>query len=387
VFAATEQRGAELVTRLDEVADKVRRVRAWLEERQLAGVVLGGVDAVAWLGAGLVSPVERGVPVGPVRVVVTPTELAAVTTSVERPRLVAEAGLDELGIPLYEAPWYEDGGLERVAVEIAGSSRAELACDSAAGFRLDCGDDIIGLRLALGPLERERLEQLARDTSAALEGALRSWRPGEKDCDLLGRVDEALAVVGAFAPCLIVGGDERVERFRHPLASGAPMRRLVMAVAVAERGGLHVAATRFACVDGLSDSVRAAQDAARGIEERILAACRPGATYGEVVDACARAYSDAGHAGAWQEHYQGGPIGYRQREFELAPGQTASRWWRTPLEAGHALAWNPSIAGGGKSEDTYLLEPAGLRRLTDSGGWPLLGGRPAVLDLETGEAA
>ena len=55
-----------------------------------------------------------------------------------------------------------------------------------------------------------------------------------------------------------------------------------------------------------------------------------------------RAYSDAGYAGGWAEHYQGGPVGYRQREFEIVPGQTDSRWYSVPVEEGHAVAWNRS---------------------------------------------
>jgi hypothetical protein len=84
---------------------------------------------------------------------------------------------------------------------------------------------------------------------------------------------------------------------------------------------------------------------------------------------------------------QGGPVGYRQREFEIVPGQSGSRWYATALEPGHALAWNPSLAGGGKAEDTYLLDDDGLRRLTETGTWPLEDGRPAVLDIVTGAAA
>ena len=166
------------------------------------------------------------------------------------------------------------------------------------------------------------------------------------------------------------------------------MTRLVMAVVVAERGGLHAAATRFACADGLSADVGAARDAALSVEAATLEACIPAATYGDVVRTLARAYADAGHEQAWEEHYQGGPVGYRQREFELVPTQTDSRWFTVALADGHALAWNPSVAGGGKAEDTYLIEPHGLRRLTDTGAWPLRDdGRPAVLDISTGEAA
>src|SRR5216684_1281009 len=107
--------------------------------------------------------------------------------------------------------------------------------------------------------------------------------------------------------------------------------------------------------------------------------------YDEGTEGFVRAYSEQGTPEEWRDHYQGGPVGYRQREFEPVPG---SPWLATSIEAGHALAWNPSFAGGGKSEDTYLVEPDGLRRLTDTGAWPVRAdGRPEILDVATGEAA
>jgi antitoxin VapB len=162
-----------------------------------------------------------------------------------------------------------------------------------------------------------------------------------------------------------------------------------MAVVVAERGGLHAAATRYACAAPLSPPIRAARAAALQVEAAMLAASTVGTTYGDVLQACDRAYADAGYPQAWREHYQGGPIGYRQREFEIAPPQAAtSRFARERIEVGHALAWNPSVLGGGKSEDTYLVEPAGPERITATDSWPLLAdGRPAVLDVTSGTTA
>jgi antitoxin VapB len=387
VFPTTEQCTDVAGTRRDEVATKLARLRSWLAEQQLAGLVLLGSDAIAWLTGGLTCAIERGAPTAPLRVVLTPERCVALTTNVEQPRLAAEAELDSLGIELEAAPWYDELELRRRTLALAGASTSQLACDRDTSLGRACEEELIELRLALSRREREALAALGSDTASALEGALRAWRPGQRDFELQARVERELERRGAFAPCLIVGGDERVERYRHPLASGAVMERIVMAVAVAERGGLHVAATRFVSEGRLSEAQRRVHRDARSVEEEMLAACVPGATYGEVMLACARGYRDVGQPEAWREHYQGGPIAYRQREFELVPTQRSSRWFDTPLTLGHAVAWNPSLAGGGKVEDTYLLEQEGLRRLTDSGSWPLLGGRPAVLDRLTGEAA
>jgi Xaa-Pro dipeptidase len=369
-------------SRRQEVDAKLALLGTLLERRGLDAIVLSGADAVAWATGGVTSPIERGVPVSPLWLVIRAGLTTAVTTNVERLRIDAEAGLRALEISLHEAPWYEPLSLERAALELTGAPRARVG-----GLGVDIDEDLIELRLALLPPERERIAALALDAAVALEEALRAWTPGERDFDVQARVSERLERVGAFGACLIVGGDDRVERFRHPLAAGVPMVRLVMAVVVAERHGLHAAATRFACAGGLSTNVRAARDTALGVEAATLAACVPGATYGDVVETLGRAYAEAGHAEAWTDHYQGGPVGYRQREFELVPTQTDSRWFSVALADGHAVAWNPSVEGGGKVEDTYLVEPRGLRRLTDTGTWPLREGRPAVLDVSTGEAA
>ena len=94
-------------------------------------------------------------------------------------------------------------------------------------------EELAALRLTLSPAEQEDLRELGTDTAAALEESLMAWRPGERDLDIQGRVAELLESRGADAPVLIVGGDDRVRRFRHPMAVGAPVRELAMAVVVA----------------------------------------------------------------------------------------------------------------------------------------------------------
>ncbi|PWU25386.1 MAG: hypothetical protein C5B48_01570 [Candidatus Rokuibacteriota bacterium] len=359
-----------------ETDSKLAVLRAWLDRRGLAGTALTSPAAVAWLTAGITNAIDRTAPASPLWLVVTPDRVVAITTAVERPRLAAEAGLDELGFRLEDVPWYEPEAFSRVAEEVAGVPWEELRPDE---------DDLTAMRLQLLPAEQERLAALGSDVARALEHAVSSWRPGERDLDAQARLVEGLERAGAMPVCIIVGGDERVKRFRHPLAVGARIERLLMAVVVAMRGGLHAAATRLACAGEMPPELQAAFAAALQVEAAMLDAHRPGATYGGVMLACAEAYAASGHPGAWEEHYQGGPIGYRQREFEPAPSQRDSRWFAQPIEIGHAVAWNPSVIGGGKIEDTFLVEEDGLRCVTETGSWPQVqaaGARPRSGILE-----
>jgi Xaa-Pro aminopeptidase len=342
---------------------------------------------VAWATGGVAPPVDRSAAVDLVWAVVTATDAAVITTEVEADRITDEYQPGLHGFSrVIRVPWYDPDAFAQAAQDLAGPAE-HLASDGHTAFGMDAGEDLTALRLALSIPEREDLRDLGRDAAAALEEALYAWTPGERDLDIQARVSAAVEARGADTPVLIIGGDERVRRFRHPMAIGAPVRQLAMAVVVARRAGLHAAATRFACAGRLPDDLRRLRERVTRIEAATLAASQPGATYGNALAALDHAYATEGAIGGWAGHYQGGPIGFRQREFEIAPCQRECRWYGTPIEVGHAIAWNPSLPGGAKAEDTYLCHESGLERLTTGPSWPCDNGtaglppRPEVLEL------
>ena len=354
-------------------------MRDWLEQSGASAVVLTQAGSVAWLTGGLTNPVERGHPSSPLWIVVGPDDATAMTSEVEAPRLEAEG---DIGMPLVAVSWFEPGALAAAAERAAGVPRSAIASDGEAAFGIDASDDLAVLRLRLLPDERERLRELAHDAALALEESLKAFRPGELDRDIQARIADALERRGALAVCLIVGGDDRVERFRHPLSLGVPVQRLVMAVVVAERGGLHAAATRYACAAPLSPPIRAARAAALDVEAAMLAASTAGATYGDVLQVCDRAYAAAGHPQAWREHYQGGPIGYRQREFEIAPPQAATSRFARERHRGRPRARVESRASRRRQVRGHVPRRArgtradhGHRQLAAARRWPAGGAR------------
>jgi Xaa-Pro aminopeptidase len=356
-----------------------------------AGLVLTRPASVAWATGGVAPPVDRSADTDLVWAVITPAGAALITTEVEAGRIAEEYQPAAHGFAdLATVPWYRPEEFVRAAVEFAGAPAARLAADGHPAFARDASGELTGLRLALSGPEQEELRELGADAATALEGALAAWSPGERDLDVQARVAAALEGRGADAPVLIVGGDDRVRRYRHPMAVGAPVSELVMAVVVARRAGLHAAATRFACAGPLPPDLRALRARVGRIERDVLAASRPAASYGQALSALDAGYAREGAAGGWAGHYQGGPIGFAQREFEIAPCQHDSPWYSARIEAGHAVAWNPSLPGGAKAEDTYLVSADGVERLTTGQAdpaWPVEDGddvippRPAVLEV------
>jgi Xaa-Pro dipeptidase len=345
-------------------------------------------------------PPPRTAGVDLVWAVFTRATSALVTTNVEAARIRAEYDPASHGFTeLVEVPWYSPDGFAAAAAELAAAPPGQLASDGHPAFGLDVCDELISLRLALCQAEIEDLAELGHDATHALQSALAQWRPGERDLDIQARCAALIEASGADAPVLIVGGDDRLASFRHPMAIGAPVHRLAMAVVVARRHGLHVALTRFVSAGPVEPGYAALRTRVLAIEDAVLAASVPGARYGDALTALAAGYDASGAINGWTGHYQGGPIGFAQREFEIAPGQAESRWYAEPIAAGHAIAWNPSLPGGAKAEDTYVIEsggevrgapgdrppgPAPLRRLTDAPGWPVEDSdHPAILEVGT----
>jgi Xaa-Pro aminopeptidase len=385
------EREARSVARAEAAA---LRIRAWLaggDGERPAGLVLTGPAAVAWACGGVAPPVDRTATVDLIWAVFTPDGAALLTTNVEANRIRDEYRPAAHGFAEFvTVPWQDPAAFVTAAERLAGAPAGRLAADGHPAFGRDASDDLVALRLALSAGEQDDLADLGRDTAAALQAALSSWRPGERDLDIQARCAAQLEAAGADAPVLIVGGDDRLARYRHPMAIGAPVERLVMAVAVARRAGLHVAATRFAAAAPPGPAYAALRRRVLAVEDAVLSACRPGATYGTALAALAAGYGRVGAPGGWAGHYQGGPIGFAQREFEIAPDQASSRWYREPVAAGHAIAWNPSLPGGAKAEDTYLVTSDGqLRPVTRALGWPSepederQPPRPAVLEVGT----
>ena len=293
-----------------------------------------------------------------------------ITNEIEAPRLEHDFGVRELGWDVIGVPWFDAEAPLREACAFANVTPDELLRD-VDGRGENVRHDLVIARLSLGEPERDELRELGALVGAALGAGIDAWRPGvTTDFEIAGTISDALESGGAKAVCLIVGGDERLRAFRHPLAIGAVVFDAVMAVVVARRTGLHVAATRI-CVRRADDDIVALMKSLEPVNDAVLGASRPGGTWGSTLEALAKGYEAAGHPEAWREHFQGGPIGFEQREFELAPNQHDSPYWSLERVTHSAVAWNPSLRGGAKIEETYLIGKE-FELLSVTPGWPLV---------------
>jgi len=325
------------------------RLHHFMEEHGFDRFFLYRPENFAWLTGGGDSTVVTGEGVGYLEV--SPSEIRLHASRIEAFRLQEE---EKAEFEVITYPWYSPPPIQRPN---------------------DLEADLTPLRLVLSPAEQERFRKLGRDTARALGEAMRAARPEWTERRLAGAIAAGMYERGIQPIVLLVAGEERIFKYRHPLPKARPLNRLAMGVICGRRDGLVVNCTRmrswdFSDIDLLYDKVLR-------VEAKALAASVPGVSLGEVSRVIAEAYRKIEAPEAFDAHHQGGLAGYRPREVLATPEN------KTLLQAGMAVAWNPSLPGA-KVEDTFLLTEKGLENLTYDPNWPMVSVdgrlRPAILE-------
>jgi antitoxin VapB len=310
---------------------------------------------VRWLLCGRGRPVDEAAPSSPYTVVLGGDSARVLYQDIERSRVEAEERWEELGYEPVAYPWFAAHGLEETPA-VLDELRRELLDE-----------------------ELERYRRAGADAADAMRATLAALRQELTEREAAGELERQARLQDFFASVVLVAGADRQRLHRHPLPTDATLGRHALLAVTAEREGLHVSLTRLVSFGPAPAELARLVGACAEVDAAFLAASRPGATLAEVFAAGARAYAEQGFEGEWRRHHQGGLTGYRGREVFATPGEPAV------IPAAAAVAWNPSIGGGAKSEDTALVTEAGLEVITrtpDLGELETSGvARPAIVEL------
>lgn len=368
---ATRPRGVPVEPGV-ETRMKLERLRDYMAEQRLEGVVFATRANFAWLTGG-----------GDARVVAQ-SELAFATLAIDARRVVllaTEIEIDRIqheepvrGFTRRAYPWVRP--LPDELARLLGPKRGTWVSDHPASTGLPPlpGDFVMACRASLLPSEIARYEALGHDCASAVESVCLTVEPGDTERDVEARLAAELLVRGVQPAVVLVAADQRIRNFRHPIATDRALRRHLMVVVCGERHGLVASLTRFVHFGALPKELATRHEATCRVEAAMWEATVPGTAFGAVVAAAQRQYAKEGVRDEWLLHHQGGPTGYAGRDIVVVPDE------RRPVLLHQAIAWNPSITGT-KSEDTYIVMPGdpgerrggGVKRLVvteASSAWP-----------------
>jgi Xaa-Pro aminopeptidase len=337
-----------------EFNEKLKRLRGLLKARALDGILLSSRANFSWLTGGRTNHIRSDVETGVAYLWVTSEGVELWCNNIEENRFREE---EAKGLPFtYRVhPWYE--GLK---------TDFKKAASDAGGFGLpSLREEISRLRWSLLPEEIQRYRKVGKLSGETMEAVGKRVRKGWRENQVAAELSRELVGRGLEATVILVGSDERLKRYRHPLPTNHKIQKTVMMVICAKGYGLIANLTRIVHFGKIPAELRRRHEACLRVECAMWDKSRIGVEAKEVFEAGVSEYAAQGFAGEWKKHHQGGPTGYETRDY-LATPDCSHR-----LVENQALAWNPSITGT-KSEDTVLLTAKGLEFLTPTPNWPMV---------------
>jgi len=328
-----------------------------MDSEGIEALAITNVGNFAWLTAGANNWVGTSNDVGATTAVVTRDGLYIVCNNVEAPRINREE-VAGLGFDIHTFPWYDEKPAAVIS-KIAGGGPvgSDIPMAGAKTVSID------SCRQSLTEPEIERYRWLGANAGECLSLACREIEPGMTEFEIAAVLDKHLYARGIVPTLTLVATDERIGKYRHPIPTDRKLERMAMLVTGARKWGLIISATRLVHFGPLSEELRPRHDAVARVDAELIAATRPGARMGDIFRKCMDAYSETGFPGEWKLHHQGGPTGYRAREFRVTESTDAV------VVENQAFAWNPSITGT-KCEDTIVATTTGPVILSETADWP-----------------
>jgi len=345
-----------------ELEHKWSMVRSLMSKLQLDAVLFRKQSNFAWLTGGGRNCVGIATELGAASILITHDSQYVICNAIEAPRMAAEENVEELDYAIRSFPWYQDKEMA-IAVEVTGSNR--IGCDVPFGSLPIIGADIAPLRWELTHWEVDRYRQVGFMTSQAIEDAAKTILPGDKECEIVGRLAALLWENGLDYITTFCAADERISQFRHPIATDKPIEKRAMLCVNARKWGLIVSLTRFVQFGPVPEDIRRRYDANVHVDCVMMANTVPGQAVINAFKKGLEAYKEHGFEKEYELHHQGGSIGYEGRDYKVN--------FETDImvRENQGFTWNPSITGT-KSEDTMLATSHGPELLSRPVSYPTL---------------
>jgi Xaa-Pro dipeptidase len=342
-----------------DAAEKLHRLRQWLAQAGLAGVLLSRRDNFAWATAGGDSRVLNNSEAGFGHLLVTPERHYLLAHSMDAERLFEEQ-VPGQGYELVTLRWHQ-GDPRRQAQALAGGP---LAADLPLEGACLANQQISILHYPLTELEIQRSRWLGHKTGTLLEELALQVAPGMSEISIARRMQAAFIMEGIDLDVAIVGSDERIFRYRHPLPTRKPVSSYLLLHSAARRWGLHANLSRSLHFGAPPLPVERAYQAAAMLEARLLSQLAPGLPFARILELQKEWYAQLGFPGEWELHFQGGPTGYGVVDAERCLTDSC-------VQFDQAFDWFITVTGA-KVEELALLTGGGVEIASQAGGWPSL---------------
>ncbi len=343
----------------EELQIKEEMVSNLIERKNFAGIILSTLTNFLWFTGGRRNQIIKNADTSLVHLVITKNKRYLLSTKSDADRIMDEE-LGDLGFELVLYDWYRHSFLD--AMDKIGL-KGVIGCDFHHEKFPNIEEDLKRLRVSLSDFEVGRVKDLCKEYTQLLTDFCLNLKPGVTETELAAALHYCCEKKNIFPFVLMVGSDERIFKYRHPIATNKKVEKYVLIATAVEREGINVSLSRSVYFGKIPDELKKKQSVVNIIEATYFAHSVPGTPLKDLFAIGKAAYARLGYPNEWANHTQGGIVGYTPREFLVTQDSEIK------IGINNLLGWNPTVRGV-KAEDFILVKKDGIEQLTIDPRWP-----------------
>ena len=338
---------------------KEERIRSFMNEQGYGAIVIGAQANFSWISCGGDSHVITSTDMGEAVLVFTETKKFCIAYTMDAPRLI-EQELGGLGFELVSLKWFDTSRDAYAANLISGmKALSDFPLEGA-----ECNPKkFYQLQYPLTEPEIARYRILGREAEEILWNVTRQIRPGMTGSEVETLLICEYAKRKISAPVVIIGVDEEISGWRHPIPWDKEIKKSLMLVLGVKRNGLVAPITRMVQFGDIPDEMRKKFDAVCMIAADTILSCKAGVKFKDISKRQKALYRQLGFADEWEKHFVGGLTGYVVSDGTLCMDDDAV------MTEGMTFNWYVTITGV-NTEDTMITTKDGFELFTANGIWP-----------------
>ena len=340
---------------------KLKKERLWrlLEGKGLDGVFLNRRSNFAWFTGGGDNHVFLCSEAGAASLLVLRDKTYLLAHSMDGLRLMEEQ-VSGLGYELAQYHWFE--GLNSQLDQLVAGKK--IGSDSPSDRFVFLNDlDFRSIIFPLTPSEIEMSKIIGVLWEDAILEVCSGLKRGITELEVAGRLMNAFTRREFTADVLLVGSDQRLQKYRHCLPTEKKVEKHMLMHVAGRKNGLHANVTRIIHFGPVPDKIQRKQDVVNQICSVLFSKLEAGYHYSTLLKDIKQAYKDEGFADEWQGHFQGGPNGYEPIYPYLAEDPSAV------LQNNETFDWLITLPGA-KTEELSLLTETGVEIISLTNRWP-----------------
>ncbi len=346
---------------MNDDESKLKKERLWrlLENKGLEGVLLNRRSNFAWFTGGGDNHVFLCSEIGAASLLILRDKTYVLAHSMDGLRLMDEQ-VSGLGYELAQYYWFEgqNSQLDRL---VAGKKIGSDTPSDRFVFLTD-----LDFRSLIFPLSSSEIK-MSRDIGRSWEDAIlevcSNLKPGITELEVAGRLMDAFTKREFTVDVLLVGSDQRLQKYRHCLPTSKKVEKHMLVHIAGRKNGLHANVTRIIHFGPVPDEIQRKQDVVNQICSVLFSKLEAGYHYSALLKDIKKAYLEEGFGDEWKGHFQGGPNGYEPIYPMLADDPSAV------LQNNETFDWLITLPGA-KTEELSLLTETGVEIISLTDRWP-----------------